>query len=121
MDSAFARLEHTEGLLHLVNALDAWAAQQHALAGKELQKAAGNLERGAKHAHLELNARALAAAANARTAAIRLQQSDALAADEFHQVTFALDAQLRTLGARIMRKTSATRPLQASSVQGSNR
>lgn len=105
LDSTYARLEHVEGLLHLVNALDAWADQQHARAGEELQTAADNLERGAKYVHLELDARALSAAANARAAATRLLQSDELAADEFWQVTDALDTELRTLGARIRRRT----------------
>ncbi|HEU4994942.1 MAG TPA: hypothetical protein VFT29_08980 [Gemmatimonadaceae bacterium] len=105
LDSTHARLEHVEGLLHLVNALDAWDVQERARAAKELQTAADNLERGAKYLRLELNARGIAAAANARAAARRMQQPGALAADEFWHVTDALDAELRSLGARIKRKT----------------
>lgn len=105
LDSTKARLEHVEGLLHLVNALDAWALQQHARAAQELQRAADNLERGAKYLHLKQDAHALAAAVNARAAAKRLQQSRELGADEFWHATDALDAELRTLGARIRRKT----------------
>jgi hypothetical protein len=105
LDSTFARLEKLEGLLHLVNALDAWDARQHARAGKQLQQAADNLERGARRVHLELDSADLAAAANARATAIRLQQSGELGADEFWQVTDKLDAALRSLGARIGRKT----------------
>ncbi len=107
LDSTLARLEHVEGLLHLVKALDAWDAQQHASAGKELRAAADNLERGARHAHLELGARALAATANARAAARRLQQSGALEADEFWRLADELNAELRALGERIRRKTSS--------------
>lgn len=105
LDSTHARLEHVEGLLHLVNALDAWDVQERARAAKELQTAADNLERGAKYLRLELNARGIAAATNARAAAKRMQQPGALAADEFWHVTDALDAELRSLGERIKRKT----------------
>ena len=104
LDSTFARLEKVEGLLHLVNAVDAWDARQHARAGKELQHAADNLERGARRVHLELDSAAAGAAANARATARRLQQSDELGADEFWQATDKLDAALRSLGARIGRK-----------------
>lgn len=106
LDTTFARVEHVEGLLHLLNALDAWAVQEYAFAGEQLLTAADNLERGAKHVHLDPDERALAAATNARAVARRLQQSGDLADDEFQQVTSALDAQLRTLGARITRRPS---------------
>jgi len=105
LDSTFARLEHVEGLMHLMNALDAWDEQQPARAGAELQTAADNLERGAKYVHLELDARTLATTANARAAARRLQQSGQVAAGEFWQLTGELDAELRSLGAKIGRKT----------------
>ena len=103
-DRVLARLQHIEGRLHLVKAVDAWDLNQHARAGMELLTAADNLERGARYVRLELDARALAAAANARAAARRLQSGE-LAADEFWQVTQALDAELRTLEAGIGRKT----------------
>jgi hypothetical protein len=87
-----------------VKAVDAWDVNELARAGMELLTAADNLERGARYVRLELDARALAAAANARAAARRLQ-SGKLATEEFWQVTDALDAELRTLEARIGRKT----------------
>jgi hypothetical protein len=103
-DRVLARLQHIEGRLHLVKAVDAWDVNELARAGMELLTAADNLERGARYVRLELDARALAAAANARAAARRLQ-SGKLATEEFWQVTDALDAELRTLEARIGRKT----------------
>lgn len=104
LDSTHARLEHVEGLLHLLYALDSWAVQEYARAGDELLTAADNLERGARYVHLDPDERALAAATNARDAGRRLQQSGELAVEEFQQVTAALDAQLRAFGARITRK-----------------
>jgi hypothetical protein len=105
LDSAFARLEHSEALSHLANAMDAWAQQQRTRASEELQAAADNLERAANDARVTLDAAATRAADGARDIAERLRKGVELTDAEFRATAAELEKQVRRVGARIPRRS----------------
>ena len=105
VDSAFARLNYAEGLDHMAEAMNAWAAHQRSQAAEELQAATDNLERAAQDARVKLDARTTKAAAAARGLAGRMKEAAELEDQEVRRTMSELDARLRQLGARIEKKS----------------
>jgi hypothetical protein len=105
VDSAFARLNYAEGLDHMAEAMNAWAAQQRSRAAEELQAAADNTERAAEEARVKLDTRTNKAIADARNLAGRMKQAAELEDQEVRRTMSELDGHLRQLGARIERKS----------------
>jgi hypothetical protein len=103
LDSAFARLEYSESLSRLVTATEAWAKQQRARAGEELQAAADNFDRAATDADEKLDAAATKAAADARDTARRLREGAEVTEAEFRKTAAELEKHVRRVGARITR------------------
>ena len=105
LDSAFSRLEYSESLSRLVGATEAWARQQRARAGEELQAAADNFERASRDANVKLDAAATKVAGDARDTARRLQEGAEVSEQEFRKTTAELEKHVRRVGARITRQS----------------